>query len=65
MSEPLTVEQTRDLCVRWMERYRSLIMEGVEGDAAEVAANEIGQPVMMLTAWTVRLLMEAFDGGRG
>jgi hypothetical protein len=62
MSEPLDCEETRDLCVRWMERYRCLIMEGCEGDAAEVAANEIGQPVMMLTAWTVRLLEMAFRG---
>jgi hypothetical protein len=63
MSEPLNCEETRDLCVRWMERYRQLVMEGMEGDAAEVAADEMGYPVMMLSAWTVRVLMEAFKEG--
>lgn len=64
MSEPLTCEETRDLCVRWMERYRALVMEGMEGDAADVAAAEMGYPVMMLSAWTVRVLMMAFESGR-
>ena len=64
MSDALTCEETRDLCVRWMERYRALVMEGMEGDAADVAAAEMGYPVMMLSAWTVRLLMMAFEGGR-
>lgn len=60
----MTDAETRDVCVRWMERYRRLVMEGMEGDAADVAAAEIGYPVMMLSAWTVRILMEAFEAGR-
>jgi hypothetical protein len=47
-----------------MERYRALVMEGMEGDAADVAAAEMGYPVMMLSAWTVRVLMMAFESGR-
>ena len=62
------IDQTkRDLCIAWMERYRCLVMEGIEpgpdGEgAAEIAAREIGWPVMELSAWTIRILQRAFEG---